>query len=327
MLIRFFKSNQAYHFILIPFIVLVLWLRSYLFPEFYPFFEGENMMPLYKPLYSLLSKSAFVNNLLAMAFVILLSFIILRLNTVYSFIRVRTFFPSNIFVLILSGLLPLHTLHPVYFGALFLLISIDRIFGSYEERSIHSNAFDSGFFIGLGSLFYLPLIFYFPLVWIGFLLIRKTPNWRNFVLPLVGIVVPWLFAYTYYFVTDSSGDIIHVIQQNLFTKNYFLRDNINLQIYVGFLVFITFLGSLFMLGQYDEKKVSARKYFQIFFLIFLVSLALLIFVPSVSLEVLIIMAIPLTFLISNYLIFMRRQFLANLFFAIFLGLIIYLQLV
>jgi hypothetical protein len=48
-------------------------------------------------------------------------------------------------------------------------------------------------------------------------------------------------------------------------------------------------------------------------------------IPAASQEILVIMAIPLTFLFSNYLIAMRSQFLGNLFILVFLGLIIYMQ--
>src|SRR5690606_39094046 len=82
-----------------------------------------------------------------------------------------------------------------------------------------------------------------------------------------------------------------------------------------------------LVNQYDEKKISTRKNFQIFFLILLTAVILLIFVPAVSQEIVIIMALPLTYLISNYLIFMKRKVWGNLFIYLFIALIIFMQLV
>ncbi len=325
MILRFLKSNQAYHFFLIPLVVAGLWFRSYIHPAPFPFFEGENQMLLYRPVNYLLASSPLAGNLLSMVLVVLLSFVILRLNTVFAFIRIRTFLPSNIFVLIISGLLAMHQMHPVYFGALFILLGTDRIFDAYESKKAYSNAFDAGFFIGVGSLFYFNLVFFFPLVWIGFVLIRKSPEWRNFILPVVGLMLPWLFGFSYYFFTDTVTELGNTIVQNFTTPNNSLRGNLNLQIYLGFLTLMTLLGIIFLLNQIDEKKISSRKYFQVFFLIFLISFAMLLFIPAVSQEILVIMAIPLTVLISNYLIFMRRRFWGNVFIYLFLGLIIYLQ--
>jgi hypothetical protein len=302
-----------------------LWFRSYIHPEYFPFFEGENQMFLFQLVNGLLVRSALLNNLLAMVFVVVLSFLVLRLNTNFAFIRVRTFLPSNIFILIVSGMLALHTFHPVYFGLLFLMFSTERIFISYEIEKFHGGAFETGLFIGVGSLFYFNLIFFFPIIWIGLLLIRKRPEWRNYVLPVLGVFVPWLFAWSYYFLTDQLNVFFETISVNFATDNNLLRENIPLQFYLGFLVLLTLLGSIFLLGQYDEKKISTRKYFQVFFLIFVIAFALLIVVPAVSQEILVLMALPLTFLISNYLIYMKRQFWSNLIMYLFVALVIYLQ--
>lgn len=325
MILRFLKTNQAYHFLLIPVIVLGLWFRSYIHPEHFAFFSGENQMFLYRPINQLFGQSALAANLLATALVIILSFLVLRLNTTYAFIRIRTFLPSNIFVLTVSGLLSLHTLHPVYFGLLFLMLSVDRIFQAYEKQQFHSNAFESGMFIGVGSLFYFNLIFFFPIIWVGFLLMKKRSEWRSFVLPIMGILVPWLFAWSYYFLTGQMAFFYNTISLNILADNHFLRGNIPLQFYLGFLTIITLLGSIFLLNQYDEKKISTRKYFQIFFLIFIIAFILLLSVPSVSQEILVIMALPLTYLISNFLIFMKRQFWSNFMMYLFIALVIYLQ--
>ncbi len=327
MVLRLLKTNQAYHFITIPILVLVLWFRAYLLPERFPFFDGEDQMLLYKPFAQLAQSSVLLSNLLCVGLALLLSFQVLRLNTIYSFIRVRTFLPSNIFILIISGLVSLHSLHPIYFAAVFLLLAVNRIFGAYEQSNVNSNAFDTGFYLGLGSLFYFNLIFFFPIVWIGFSLIRKNPEWRNFFLPIVGILLPWLYAFTYYFLTDSMPELWHTVQLNLNTPNHFFQGDLQIQIYLGFLIFITLLGSVFLLAQLDEKKVSSRKYFQIFFLIFLFAVAILLLIPSASQEMLVIIAIPLTFLFSNYLIFMRMQFWGNLFVYLLIGMVLYMQFV
>jgi len=327
MILRILKTNQTYHFITIPVLVLILWFRSYIQPEGFPFFPGEDQMPLFRLVGHISEWSVLASNLLTIGLVLAIAFIILRLNTAYSFIRVRTFLPSNIFIFIASGLTTLHSLHPVYLSAIFLLLSINRIFGAYGSPKVNANAFDAGFYIGLGSLFYFNLIFFFPIVWIGFVLIRKNPEWRNFILPMIGLAIPWLYCFSYYFFTDSVPELGIAISRNFLTPNYFLSGNINFQIYLGLLIFLTLLGSFFLVQQIDEKNVSSRKYFQIFFLIFLISIAILIFIPSVSQEILVIMAIPLTFLLSNYLIFIRKQFWGNLFIYLLIAMVIYMQFI
>jgi hypothetical protein len=282
-------------------------------------------MPLYRPVHQLLVELPLISNVIAGILVILLSFMILHLNTVYAFIQIRTFLPSNIFVLIVSGLVSLHTLHPVFFGTFFLLICIDSLFNVAENEKANPNSFNPGFYLSVGSLFYLNLIFYLPVVWIAFLLLRKKREWRDFAMSLIGMALPWLFAFSWYFMTDSVDELRTVITQNLFTSNLFFQGSVTFQIYLAFLTITTLWCSLFLIGQYDAKKSSTRKYFKIFFVIFAISIILFFLIPAASQEILVIMAAPLTFLFSNYLISMKSQFLGNLFILVFLGLIIYMQ--
>ena len=327
MLLRVLKTNQAYHFVLIPLMTILLWLPSLIKPEAYPFFAGEDMMPLYRPIAWLVAQSSFLSSIMPLVLLILLAFLTIRLNIQYAFIRIRTFLPASLLIFITSGLISLHTMHPVYFAVFFLLFAIDRIFNSYEKNNIHSNAFDAGLLISVGSLFYLNLLFFFPIVWIGILVIHKQIKWRDFILPIMGLLPPWLFTFTGYFFSNGFLDFLVVLEKNFTSDNNFITGNLPLQIYLGLLVIITLLSSFFLLAQYDEKKISSRKFFQVFFFVFLISLVLIVAVPAVSQEMFIVLAIPLSFLISNYLVFMKRRFWGEVILYFLLAGVIYLQFV
>jgi hypothetical protein len=313
MLLKALKTNHAYHYFLIPLIALAIWIKSFLVPTVFSFFPGENMLILYQPFNYLLDGSPLASHIVALLFIILLSFLVLKLNVQYAFIQSRSFLPPSLFVLITSGIADLRAMHPVYLAALFLILSINRIFDTYDKEKIHSNAFDSGVLLAIGSLFYFNLVFYFPLLWISFIVLRSNVNWREFVLTTLGFVLPWLAALAYYVFTDGTDSLTETVKANFILHESFLKGNLPLQIYVGFLGLLTFLASLFLVTQYDGKKISSRRYFKAFFWMFLISLLLFVFNPAVSEEIIIIMAIPLTYLLSNYLILMKRQIWGEIF--------------
>jgi hypothetical protein len=327
MILKALKLNQPYYILLIPLIAIGLWIKSFIQPALFPFYLGEDAMILYQPIQSLLNRSPLAGNIIALIFVILLAFLVLKLNVQYAFIRVRTFLPPGLFVLITSGMHELHAMHPVYPATLFLILAVDRIFNSYDKEVIHSNAFDSGIFLAIGSLFYLNLVFFFPFLWIGFIILKPKVSWREYILTTLGFVLPWLAALAFYFATGRSEELTLTIRANFTSHQVFLRNNLPVQIYIGFLIFLTLLGSFFLLGQYDGKKISSRRYFKTFFWIFLISVILILAVPAVSQEIIIILAIPLTYLISNYLIFLKRQFWGELFLYILTAGVIYLQFI
>ena len=327
MLLKTLKTNQTFHFLLIPFIAAALWFKSFMNPALFPFYSGEDMMLLYQPINALIGKSTIVSNIFALMFIILLAFLILKLNVQYTFIRVRTVLPSILFILITSGLHELHAMHPVYPAALFLILTVDRIFNAYDKEVIHSNAFEAGIFLAIGSLFYLNLIFFFPFLWIGFIILKQKVNWREFILSTLGFVFPWLVALAYYGATGQTEELLITFKSSISLHQYFLKGNLPIQIYMGFLVLLTLLASFLILSQYDGKKISSRKYFKAFFWIFLISCILIAANPAVSQEIIILLAIPLTYLISNYLIYMKRQIWGEIFLYILTAGVIYLQFV
>jgi hypothetical protein len=327
MLLKTLKSNQTFHFLLIPLIAAALWIKSFMNPALFPFYQGEDTMILYQPINALLGQSPLASNIVGLVFIILLAFLILKLNVQYTFIRLRSVLPSILFILITSGLHELHAMHPVYPAALFFILAVDRIFNSYDKEVIHSNAFDSGVFLAIGSLFYLNLAFFFPFLWIGFIIMKPKVNWREYILSTIGFVLPWLAALAYYGATGQTDELMVTLKANISLHESFLKENLPIQIYMGYLMLLTLLASFLLLSQYDGKKISSRKYFKAFFWIFLISCTLVAANPAVSQDIMILLAIPLTYLISNYLIYMKRQVWGEIFLYILVAGVIYLQFI
>lgn len=326
MILKILKSNQPFNFILFVIIGVLFWLNGFIKPQLYPFYIAENRNLLYKPIDLILSSSPFYSALLSLVLVILFAFIIQFINGQFAFIRIRTMLPAPLFILLMGGLTGIHTLHPVYFAVLFLLLAINRLFRIFENPRPHSAVFDAGFFLGIGSLFYFDLILIFPALFLGIFVLQKISKWRLFVINIIGFLLPFIFAFSYAFYTDQFLELLKIFENNLLTANNHFKSNVPLHIFLGFILLITAFGSIRILQQYDTKKVSTRKYFTVFFLVFLFSMFGFIFVPAVSHEMLVIMAIPVCYLISNYLVFMKSRFWGELIFTLLFGIVLFMQI-
>ena len=327
MILRILKSNRAINFVLIPFIGLIFWIANLIHPHTYPYYLGENENLLFSPLYHWLENAPFVQSLLSLILVIALAFMVLQLSNRYSFIRIRTMLPASMYVLLVGGFATMHTLHPVYFGAAFLLYSIYRLFSMFDQSKSYSAAFDAGFWLGVGSLFYFNLIFLYPAFIIGIAILSREYHWRAFLINILGLLLPWFFAFSYAILTEHILEFLKELEQNIITANNHFISNIPLQIFLGFLIFLTLLGSIKMVQQYDTKKVSSRKYFTFFFLIFIFAMLSFIFIPATSQEMLIIVAIPISFLVSNLLVFMKSRFWSELIFTALFGIVVFMEIV
>ena len=325
MLLRRLKSNNAFNLVFIPIVAIAFWAKSLLNPFIYDYTACENTNVLFAPVVKLLGTNAFLHSLVSLVLVIALGFLMQAINARYAFIRIRSKLPGVLFVIVLSGFLELHTLHPVYFGALFVLFAISRAFSMFEKARPYSAVFDVGFLLGVASLFCFNLVILFPAFLLSVFLLSRETKWRELLIIILGFLLPFVFAVSYAFVTDKLPQTLTAFSQSLTVVVNHLKDNLVLQAYLAVLIFYTLIASLDILKQYDKKKISSRKYFTVFFWLFVFSLIGFVFVPAISQEMLVISAIPVTFLISNFFVFMKRKVWGELLFGVFVLVVIALQ--
>jgi hypothetical protein len=256
---------------------------------------------------------------------IVVAVVMQQINSRFAFIRIRNMIPAPLFILILGGMMHIHTMHPVYFGALFMLFAIYRLFGIYDKSKQYAAVFDAGLLIGIGSLFYFGLLFLLPAFLIGVGILGRDTRWRDYTILVVGFFVPLVFALSIGILTEHFLEILKAFEQNMLTTNKQLQLKPQILAFLGFLVLITILGSIRIIQQYDTKKVSSRKYFVFLFLIFIFSLGAFVFIPAISHEVLLISAIPVAYLIANYLAFMKSRFFSELLFTLLIILVVIQQ--
>jgi hypothetical protein len=325
MILQTLKSNRSINLFLFPLFGIVFWLKSLLNPFSYQFYTGENNSILFAPINNITKNSDLVNVILSLVFVILIATIMQVINDRFSFIRIRTKLPATLFIIIVSSFTQLHTLHPVFPAAIFLLLAIYFLFNTFEKTKPYSSIFNAGFLIGTGTLFYFNLIVLFPAFFIGIIILTRENNWRGFVILLIGFFVPFIFAFSYAGFTDQTLAMLKTFEENIVTPVNHFQTNIPLHVLLTFLVLLTLTGSIKILQQYDSKKVSTRKYFTIFSILFLFSMLSFAFIPVTSQEMLVIIAIPVTYLISNLFVFMKSRFWSEFLFILLLAIVIFMQ--
>lgn len=327
MVLKLIKSNRKVNYLLLPLIGGLFWLKSLLNPYIYSYYRGESGNLLYLPFDRLVSDSALIQSAVSLVMIIILALIIDFINNEYNFIYQRTILPSVLFIMITGGFTDMHTMHPVYFGAFFLLIAVYRLFSSFNQAKSYSASFDSGFFLGIASLFYFNIFMLFPALLYGIGTLTRERNWREFVLITTGFILPFFFAFCYTYLTGQFLELLKIFEINLLTANNHLVSNISLQFYVGYLILLTITGSYKILSQYDNLKVSTRKFFVIFFLLFVCSVAGIIVIPAASQEILVIAGIPLTYLVSNYFMSLKSRFWEGFLVTTFIAIVIIMQII
>lgn len=326
MILRILKSNRSVNLILFPLIGIILWLKSILEPVSYSFYLGENKGLLFSPISRATDGYNLIKVIISLLLVIFIGFLIQQVNDKFGFIRARTKLPASIYVIIVGGFTALHTLHPVYFAALFLLLSIHSFYAIFNNPDSYGYLLKAGLYLGIGTLFYFNLFIVFPAFLIGIIILSREIHWREFVILLIGFIIPFIFAFGFVFYTDQLLELLYNFERNIVTPVNHFRSDIPLQIFLGLLLFLTIVASFILLQQYDTRKISTRKYYSIFLLIFVFSMISFAFIPATSVEMLVISAVPVTFLISNFYISIQSKFWSELLFTVLFIFVIFIQI-
>ncbi|HYQ58100.1 MAG TPA: DUF6427 family protein [Draconibacterium sp.] len=325
MILNRLKSNSPVSLFLVPLVTIAFWIKSLQYPFAYDYFKGENSNILFGFLYQPMDGKPLVQVISGIILVIVLSYLMQLVNDRFMFIRIKSKLPALLFVIIIGGFVPMHTLHPVYFGAIFMLLAIYRLFTIFDKKRPYSPVFDVGFLLGIGTLFYFNLMVLIPAFIVGVVLLGREIGWRELVILLLGVLLPFLFAVSYTVLADRFFELVVTFEKNIITPVNHFRKNIPLHIFVGVLILYTITGSIGMFSQYDSKKISSRKYFIVFFWIFIFSLVGFTFIPVTSQEMLVITAIPVTYLVANYFVFMKSRFWSELLFILLLVIVVSMQ--
>jgi hypothetical protein len=326
MLLKVFRRTTPGVILLIILMLGALWIRAFLDPQLPGNAVYEiSPMPLYRILRYLLGAHPLAGVILSFLILSFLLFLMVNFNTTVFFINERTFLPAVIYVLF-SALFPENqVLNPVLPASVFLMLAIIRIMDAYRKPGIASNFFDAGIMISIGSLFYANLIWFGILVIVGIALLR-TGNIKEIAISILGLVTPYIVTIGLFYVMGRDlmeffTDIIF----NLFGETPglpFRRLTIIVLIYSALILLVS---AGFLMMQINSKKIKSRKTFYLLTWGLVISIALYIVLPSVSIEITWLTAIPASYLMVHYFVFARKKLVPEIIFTGFFLLIVLIQ--
>lgn len=191
-----FKTGNSFNFVILVlmylFITLLYFFSFHNFPfapqkqYFFSFFPQTNVW-----LWTI------VNILLA-----LISFVVLN-NVVrhHQLLKSNGFLPLFFGLLIVAGFPWLYQYNTQIFSAFLLVFAIQKMLKLSSPNATHADVFDLGFLIGLSAIFYFPTIIY--LLWVyQVLLLLRNFSLREWLMPLVGMGVPFFYFWLFHFWFD-----------------------------------------------------------------------------------------------------------------------------
>jgi hypothetical protein len=326
MLLRFFRGTSPGVIFLIAVTIITVWISAFFHSAAAIQYSNSGyQMPLYGFLLDILGSGQFLVNLLSFLVVAILVFLIINFNTTLFFINERTFLPALIFILLVGIFPEYQKLNPAIPASLFFLLALKRIMAGYHKQGIAYNFFDAGILISTGSLFYANLLWFGAIIIIGIMLLR-TVNVFELAMSVLGLITPYIITFGFYYVFGYDLDaLLSLIYNNLFNDSNgysFPRMTIVTLVFEMIIVLMS-IGHIII--QQNTKKIKSRKTFSLLLWAFVISLTVYLTVPSVSVEMIWITGIPLSYFLSHYFIFSKKKLVSEILFAVLFVLVLLIQ--
>lgn len=314
MLLNVFKSYREINILLIPLIGGLFILGSLLEGPCEIAQQSLYVSPFIDPYFQFGAHGIF-STLGAWAFVMLNCILLSLINNKFTIVKERSYLASYILVVLALAYPALHVVQPIYFASIFIILSFFCIFSLFEKKDIVIGIFEAVSLISFAAYFYFPslLLCLLPVITIG--LTSNKLRWREFFAIIWGILTPWLFIATAYFLFDEFGSFVDILSSQFILDFEFPFTGINSMIYLALLALLTLIALISLMRQYNMMKISSRKYYVIL-LIFMLLVICIKFEPLVHAELITLLSIPLSFLFTDHLFFSKRKFWNELFFIV-----------
>ena len=311
MLLKLIKGFQPTSLILIIITSIALWLKVFFDETNNGIFIDSHPMILYEFVMNFFTSIdlQFINKTLALILVIIQAGMVAAINNQYQLIGYRSYLPFFIFFLLIINFNDFLLIHPIYFANILFLTAWIRIKKAHGKQNAISNYFDASFLIGLASLFYFNYIYLIVILLIN-ILISRPGNIKEFSISIIGaMLVLYLFS-SLNFITN--GEYINI--SNLFIISPGFTDFSSLSttfIITGiYFILLSLLASFTLFKYYISLNINVRNNLKLFFYLFILGISIVIFTNS-SLELIYLIAIPLSLFLSLFFINIRNNLLGN----------------
>ncbi|MBK7683670.1 MAG: hypothetical protein IPJ26_14915 [Bacteroidetes bacterium] len=315
MLIRSFRTTQIF-----PLVILVILSATMWFVSKSGTYEivARNGMPLYDLIVSALtfippSLSVFLAFLLFTSQAIHINHVINKHEVLYK----QSWLPALMFIIIAGLFPPFLWIHPILFVNSLLIFVFDKLFSLYKHPAPLALSFDGAFLLSLAALFYLPTIFLF-LFYILCILILRPFSWRLWTVSIMGLLLPFFFAFFYYFWNNELMSFYERVFVSGIKRQIDLAHIFN----VKYILSVVIVGILFILSllklqtNYFKNVTKSRLIQQLLVLLIPIGILSVLFSRDESLYRYSIIVLPVSIYLAYYFLSGKKRWVMEVMFLL-----------
>jgi len=311
MLLKIFKTNPLLLLIFGIAFCIGLWAAIVLRPVeiSHPYTDVTLLAPFFDWIHSF----PLVKEILGFATLLLMASMWNRIITRHTLLGNSTWLPFFFMIVLLSCRDSLIGFYPALASSLFLVIFLDRLISSYKKERALGDIFDSGLFVGIATLFYIPSMVFLVLLWIGLFTIRSI-NWREWLCSVIGFLIPFAFTFTYNLVFFPAYPWYNKIMSEFqyHTPHFsFSWEQITMIVIIAL---IAIRGLWFYVNKIMDNVVKTQRFWTVILWFLLIALGSVLICPVKDSRAFSIFAIPGSFVLAVYFLKTKAKFIPELLF-------------
>ena len=226
-----------------------------------------------------------------------------------SYLLITSFFPEwNI----LSAPLLINT---------FLIWIWAKMSNLYNNKQSKTTLFNIGILIGICSFFYFQSLAFLILIFFA-LLITRPPRVAEWLITIIGIIIPWYFLFSLLFLTGKLYSF-HLPGYH-FSVPQFAENKIE---YSGmlFIILITIAGGIFVQSNFGKQIVQVRKAWTLLYLYLIVTILVPFINANDNFEYWILAIVPISAFVASAFYYPRIKWIPMVIHWLMVGFVIYAQ--
>lgn len=300
-MLSIFRTNQAAYSLLLLFYAAVL--RVSYFFNAYPV-DMANDGILSEFIKNGLGNNYILTGIITLFIVFGQAILINRLANKYRLFKEVTLLPGLFYILLVSAIQDFLPLSSILLGNTFLILAITSLLSIFKSAKCADAIFNVGFCLGAAALFYNAFILFLFLALLGLMVLRAFKI-KEAMMMITGYILPFIFASFYFFWNDQ----LSIYWDTYFFKQFSfidfrLTDNGNTY-YKLIILAIFFIMGLFN-GYSFEKSYKTRNFINIFYSTLFISGFTFLFQDNIQLSHFLIIAIPLSILLTARFLAMSK---------------------
>lgn len=283
-------------------------------------------MPFYNLLFGSIHKLPLVSHLVTFLIMVIVSYLMIRIGTRDQLVQQYSLMPAIFFILFTAALPEARPVSPALIGSIFYVLCFHILFDLHDDPPNTLSIFKASLILVAGSMFYLKLIWFVPLIWL-LLSTTRPATWRELFYPVIGYLFLALLLFTWYWgIRDDGGAFTRLIAENMAFRGEFQHYHYSVYLYYGFFLLLVGIASLYMLGWFQTLKTDVQKIYQVLFYMFVGGILFVVFVARFDPPALVYIAFPVSYILSFYFHRKKSPWIHEVFIWILLGLAVFVQL-